>query len=129
MGWFEERGCLAGTVAVVTGGASGLGRAIVVDLAANGVRTAVLDIDPTAVDELRTELEHGGTEALVRHGDARGPDTLGRLFAAVDERWGRLDTLVNVVGGTWASAGWFNWPGEGWANHVPLRILRGGEQL
>ena len=33
-------------------------------------------------------------------GDARDPEVLAELFAAVDERWGRVDTLVNVVGGT-----------------------------
>jgi 3-oxoacyl-[acyl-carrier protein] reductase len=94
--WFAERGGLAGTVAVVTGGAGGLGGAVVTDLAANGVRPAVIDIDATAVEEMRATLP----DAIVQHGDARDPDALAALFAAVDERWGRLDTLVNVVGGT-----------------------------
>ncbi|NUU21568.1 MAG: SDR family oxidoreductase [Streptomycetaceae bacterium] len=104
MGWFEERAGLDGTVAVVTGGAGGLGRAIVLDLAANGVRPAVLDVDAEAVAELRVELGEllgeRGTDAVIQHGDARDPAALDALFAAVDERWGRLDTLVNVVGGT-----------------------------
>lgn len=100
MGWFEERAGLEGTVAVVTGGAGGLGRAIVDDLVANGVRVAVLDIDAEAVDGLRLSLEGAGADAIVRHGDARDPEVLEALFEAVDERWGRLDTLVNVVGGT-----------------------------
>jgi 3-oxoacyl-[acyl-carrier protein] reductase len=97
VGWFEERGGLAGTVAVVTGGAGGMGRGISTDLAANGVRVAALDIDAEAIDELRGNI---GNEALLQHGDARDPDVLAEFFAAVDERWGRLDTLVNVVGGT-----------------------------
>lgn len=97
MTWFAERAGLDGTVAVVTGGAGGLGEAIVTDLAANGVRIAVLDIDGEAVDGLRGTL---GDEAIVHHGDARDPDVLDALLAAVDDRWGRLDTLVNVVGGT-----------------------------
>jgi NAD(P)-dependent dehydrogenase (short-subunit alcohol dehydrogenase family) len=96
-GWFEQRAGLAGTVAVVTGGAGGLGRASVVDLVANDVRPAVIDIDAAAVEDLRAEL---GPDAVVHHGDARDPDALEALFAAVDERWGRVDTLVNVVGGT-----------------------------
>lgn len=100
MGWFEERGGLDGTVAVVTGGAGGLGEAVSSDLAANGVRPAVIDIDGDAIDELRRSLREQGCEAIVHHGDARDPDALSALFAAVDERWGRLDTLVNVVGGT-----------------------------
>ncbi|NKQ51488.1 SDR family oxidoreductase [Amycolatopsis sp. K13G38] len=100
MGWFEERGGLAGTVAVVTGGAGGLGEAVVSDLDANGVHVAVVDIDAEAVETLRGRL----SDAIVHHGDARDPDTLTRLFDAADERWGRLDTLVNVVGGTFRAA-------------------------
>jgi 3-oxoacyl-[acyl-carrier protein] reductase len=91
---------LDGTVAVVTGGAGGLGEAVVSDLAANGVRLAVLDLDAEAADRLRHSLHERGRDALVHHGDARDPDVLAALFTAVDERWGRLDTLVNIVGGT-----------------------------
>ncbi|WP_043691309.1 hypothetical protein [Nocardia abscessus] len=83
MTWFEQRAGLDGAVAVVTGGAGGLGQAIVADLAANGVRPAVLDLDAEAA-------------CALRHPD----------------------------GGTSASAGWFNWPQEGWADHAPLRLLR-----
>lgn len=100
-GWFEERGGLAGTVAVITGGAGGLGKAIATDLAANGVRIAVLDVDAEAADALRGELASQGAAAIVRTGDARDPDALTGLFEAVDERWDRVDTLVNVVGGTY----------------------------
>jgi hypothetical protein len=32
-------------------------------------------------------------------------------------------TTLHPDGGTHASAGWFNWPGSGWANHVPGRLL------
>jgi 3-oxoacyl-[acyl-carrier protein] reductase len=96
MGWFEERAGLADTVAIVTGGAGGLGLAVVSDLADNGVNVATLDIDGAAVEGLRSSRP----EVLVHHGDARDPDTLARLFDAAQERWGRLDTLVNVVGGT-----------------------------
>ncbi len=100
MGWFEERAGLEGTVAVITGGAGGLGEAIVTDLAANGVRVAVLDIDEAAADSLRRTLADRQSDAVVHHGDARDPEVLEALFAAVDDRWGRLDILVNVVGGT-----------------------------
>lgn len=99
MGWFEERAGLAGTVAVVTGGAGGLGEAISRDLAATDVRVAVIDINAEAVDALRESLAEHGREAILHHGDARDPETLAALFVAADERWGRLDTLVNVVGG------------------------------
>ena len=96
MGWFEERGGLAGTVAVITGGAGGLGAAISADLAANGVRLAIVDIDPAAVQAFQA----AHPSAIALPGDARDPAVLDSLFNAADERWGRLDTLVNVVGGT-----------------------------
>lgn len=63
------------------------------DLVANGVAVATVDVDGDGVGSL-------GDEVLAHHGDARDPEVLAALFAAVDERWGRLDTLVNVVGGT-----------------------------
>jgi 3-oxoacyl-[acyl-carrier protein] reductase len=97
MSWFEQRAGLAGTVAVVTGGAGGLGGAITRDLAANGVRVAVIDIDGEAAAAVTTEL---GDDAIVHNADVREPEQLAALFAEVDRRWGRVDTLVNVPGGT-----------------------------
>jgi NAD(P)-dependent dehydrogenase (short-subunit alcohol dehydrogenase family) len=99
-GWFESRSGLAGTVAVVTGGAGGLGAAIACDLAANGVRLAVIDIDAEAAGSLESSLAAAGHEAIVHVGDARDPEALAGLFTAVDARWDRVDTLVNVAGGT-----------------------------
>lgn len=98
--WWEERSALRDTVAVVTGGAGGLGAAIVRDLADNGVRTAVIDVDAAAVTALTDDLRINGHDAIVQPGDARDLDALEQLFQAADQRWGRLDTLVNVVGGT-----------------------------
>lgn len=100
MGWFEERAGLDGTVAVITGGAGGLGTAIVEDLSANGVRPAVIDLDDAAVKELRDSLDKRGVDCIVTQGDVRDPDALTALFEQVDERWGRVDSLVNIVGGT-----------------------------
>jgi len=100
MGWWEDRSGLAGTVAVVTGGAGGLGLGATLDLAANGVRVAVVDRDEEAVSSLRVALDERETDSIVEIGDARDPDVLAALFDRVDQHWGRLDTLVNVVGGT-----------------------------
>ncbi|MFF0081854.1 SDR family NAD(P)-dependent oxidoreductase [Streptomyces canus] len=98
--WFTRRAGLADGVAVITGGAGALGGAIVRDLAATGVRTAILDRDAEAAHALRDHLKEAGHDTLVHTGDAREEADLEGLFTAVDERWGRLDTLVNVVGGT-----------------------------
>jgi 3-oxoacyl-[acyl-carrier protein] reductase len=97
MTWWDERAGLRESVATVIGGAGGLGVAVTADLAANGAHVAVLDRDADAVARVAADLGEGG---LAQVGDARDPDVLAALFAAVDDCWGRLDTLVNVVGGT-----------------------------
>jgi NAD(P)-dependent dehydrogenase (short-subunit alcohol dehydrogenase family) len=117
--WFERRAGLSGTVAVVTGGAGGLGGAISRDLAANGVRVAAIDIDKGAADVLAAEL---GEEAIVHRGDVREPDQLAAMFAAVDERWGRVDTLVNVPGGTFRAAFTETRP-KGWDTLLRLNLM------
>ncbi|CUU56188.1 NAD(P)-dependent dehydrogenase, short-chain alcohol dehydrogenase family [Parafrankia irregularis] len=122
MGWFEERSGLAGSVAVISGGAGGLGGAITADLAANGVRVAVLDIDPAGVEALRDSLAAQGADAIVHHGDSRDPAELDRLFAAVDETWGRVDTLVNVVGGTFR-APFVETRAKGWDALLRLNLM------
>lgn len=98
--WWNERARLEGTVAIVTGGAGGLGEAITLDLAANGVRVALVDRDAEAVERITAALESGGYESIVQLGDAREPEALDVLFDTAAECWGRLDTLVNVAGGT-----------------------------
>jgi NAD(P)-dependent dehydrogenase (short-subunit alcohol dehydrogenase family) len=98
--WWTERAGLAGTVAIVTGGAGGLGEAISLDLAANDVRVALVDRDEAAIERITAELDRRGADAITQIGDAREPEVLDTLFDAAHHRWGRLDTLVNVVGGT-----------------------------
>ena len=98
--WWTERAGLAGTVAIITGGAGGLGESISLDLASNGVQVALVDRDEEAVATITAELQRQGADAIVHTGDARKPEVLDALFDAAAQRWGRLDTLVNVVGGT-----------------------------
>jgi 3-oxoacyl-[acyl-carrier protein] reductase len=118
--WIDRRAGLAGTVAVVTGGAGGLGGAVTRALAANDVRVAVIDIDAEAAEQVRAEL---GDEALVQHGDVREPDQLAALFAAVDARWGRVDTLVNVPGGTF-QAPFVDTTPRGWDSLLRLNLVQ-----
>jgi 3-oxoacyl-[acyl-carrier protein] reductase len=100
MDWWEKRAGLRDTVVVVTGGAGGLGEAVSLDLVANGVKVALVDRDVAAVENIRAALEASGADAITHVGDARDRAVLETLFAASNERWARLDGLVNVVGGT-----------------------------
>ena len=102
--WWTQRGGLDGTVAIVTGGAGGLGEAITLDLVANGGRVALIDRNADAVSAIREKLDGLGADAIVQLGDARDRSSLETLFSAANNKWGRLDFLVNVVGGTFKAA-------------------------
>ena len=88
---------LADKVALVTGGAQGIGRAIVAGLIANGARVAIVDIDEAAARRTVAEFEAEGTVAAWT---ADVSDTVQMQAAAADviRRWGRIDILVNNAG-------------------------------
>jgi 2-keto-3-deoxy-L-fuconate dehydrogenase len=85
-------------VAIVTGGASGIGRAIALRFARAGARVAVLDVAEPAAHDVAREIEAaGGTAAAVPCDVSRQKD-VQRAFRAVEERFGTLDILVNSAG-------------------------------
>ncbi|MFN8620744.1 MAG: 3-hydroxybutyrate dehydrogenase [Chloroflexota bacterium] len=86
---------LDGQVAIVTGAASGIGRAIAIDLAHAGARVALADVSADAATALAAELPNG-TWAVPT--DVSDPAACAALVAATLERTGRLDILVNDAG-------------------------------
>ncbi|HEY7659838.1 MAG TPA: SDR family oxidoreductase [Actinomycetota bacterium] len=93
----------AGLVALVTGGGTGLGRAIARELAHTGASLAIAGRRPEPLEEVRAELEDGGTPCLAVPADVREPEQVGALVDAVLERFGRIDVLVNNAGGQFAA--------------------------
>jgi glucose 1-dehydrogenase len=89
---------LAGRIAVVTGGASGLGRAIALRFADEGAFVVVGDLrrDPREGGEPTADLL--GPRGLFIEADASRWDDLDRLVAAALDRGGRLDVMVNNAG-------------------------------
>jgi 2-keto-3-deoxy-L-fuconate dehydrogenase len=85
---------LEGLVAAVTGGGSGIGLATVRLLAARGARVAALDLDPAAAGE----PVDGAERPLTLVADVTDEASVSAAVAAVVERWGRLDVLVNNAG-------------------------------
>jgi len=86
---------LAGRAAVVTGAASGIGRATAAALVAAGARVALADVDEAGLEESAAPL---GDAALVVRTDVSKRAEVDALVAAAVARFGRLDTIANVAG-------------------------------
>jgi len=87
-------------VAVVTGAANGLGREIALLLAREGARVALGDLDAAGLDKTAAAITAAGGAAVAVAGDLTEEASANRLIAACVERFGRIDILVNDVGGS-----------------------------
>jgi 2-hydroxycyclohexanecarboxyl-CoA dehydrogenase len=84
--------------AVVTGGASGIGRAITQALAREGARVAVLDLDEGGARETAAAIERSGGSAAAHRIDITDVGAVDGAIDAVAARWGGLHVLVNCAG-------------------------------
>jgi NAD(P)-dependent dehydrogenase (short-subunit alcohol dehydrogenase family) len=91
-------GEVAGKVAIVTGGSSGIGAATARSLALHGATVVVTDVADAAGEELTAALIHDGATARYRHLDVALAEAWEDIVASTEERYGRLDILVNNAG-------------------------------
>ena len=98
---------LAGRVAVVTGGTSGIGRAAALAFGREGARVAITYRASEAEAGSRVaEIEEAGGTAAAFPFDLASPDSAGELVSEVSRRWGDIDVLVNCAGGRDRSGPW-----------------------
>ncbi|XP_072933234.1 3-hydroxyacyl-CoA dehydrogenase type-2-like [Epargyreus clarus] len=86
---------LKGMVSLVTGGASGLGKATVERLVANGGRVVILDVQGTRAHEVAKPF---GADVTVSAGSVTSEEDVKKALDVVKTKYGRLDTLVNCAG-------------------------------
>jgi 3-oxoacyl-[acyl-carrier protein] reductase len=82
-------------VIIVTGGAHGIGRTYCEGLAREGARVVVADLDGNGAAELVRTLEKNGHEGLAVQTDVSDPDATTRMAEAAQQRFGRIDGLIN----------------------------------
>ncbi len=91
-------GRVDGRIAIVTGGASGIGRSCAVRLAEEGAAVVVTDIQDSPGAEVVREIQAAGGKALFRHHDVTSESAWEDVIAATLDAWGGLDILVNNAG-------------------------------
>ncbi|MCP4537657.1 MAG: beta-ketoacyl-ACP reductase [Chloroflexi bacterium] len=98
---------LEGKVAIVTGGTRGIGRAIVLDLAANGADVA-LNYRKSAdlAAELADTIREMGRRAMIVQADVSGFDDAQSMVQKVLDEFGRVDILINNAGMNWDGVVW-----------------------
>src|SRR3954454_13137409 len=92
-------GSFDGQVAVVTGGGSGMGRAMAVEFSRLGAAVVVAGRRPDPLAETVALIEGAGGRALAQPTDVRVPEQVDALVGAAVERFGRVDVLVNYAAG------------------------------
>lgn len=92
MGWLE------GQAALVTGGASGLGRAIVERFIAEGARVSVLDRSHHALERLKDDMHARRDRLLAIEGDVTNFEDNYRAVAITAREWGALDCFIGNAG-------------------------------
>ena len=89
---------LEGQVAIVTGAGRGIGRAISLRLASEGVSVAVTDIDSSNADNVVAEIESDGGQAVALQVDVTRKEDVNQMVQDTVGKFGSLDILVNNAG-------------------------------
>jgi NAD(P)-dependent dehydrogenase (short-subunit alcohol dehydrogenase family) len=94
----QTDGALAGKATLITGGASGIGRATAKTFASAGAAVAIMDLDETGGESVAREIVEGGGRALFIAGDVSAAEDCRRAVERTVDALGGLDVLFNNAG-------------------------------
>ena len=117
---------LSGAAVCVSGGTKGLGREAAIAFAREGARVVVTGRGREAVDQTVEVLrQEGSPDTFGVQLDVRDLASIESLFRQIDERWGELNTLINMVGPNVPSQGqdFTEVPDEQWQYYLDVGIM------
>lgn len=88
------------SVALISGGGNGIGRAVAHRLAAAGVTVVVADYDYAAAEQVKREVVDAGGQAAALSVDVTAAREVKAVVTDVAQRFGRVDVLANIAGGS-----------------------------
>ena len=94
---------IKGWVAIVTGGASGIGRETALRLSREGAKVAIVDINLDGANKVADEIRAAGGESLALRTDITNLDEAHKMAKAVLDKFGQIDILANIAGGAFPS--------------------------
>ncbi|MEX2080403.1 MAG: SDR family NAD(P)-dependent oxidoreductase [Dehalococcoidia bacterium] len=113
---------IKGKAAVVTGGGSGIGRAMCMALAREGAGVVVADRDDQGASDTVGLIVAAGGDALARHCDVTSTADIAAAIACSHERFGRFDILANNAGVGGSGAGLFDDDPGDWRQMVEINL-------
>jgi 2-dehydro-3-deoxy-L-rhamnonate dehydrogenase (NAD+) len=113
---------VAGKVAVVSGGGSGIGAACAITLSRSGAKVVVADLRLDAAEAVMATIDKDGGVAAALEADVTDPASAEQMVRATIERFGTLDIGVNNagIGGEHASTG--DYPLESWRSVMSVNL-------
>lgn len=114
---------LQNRVALVTGASRGIGKEIALSLAREGVEVILCGRTEQTLQKAKPELEQYGVAAHIKVADLTKPSEVEGLFSEVVEKIGKLDIVVNAVGGVTKFGGFEDLSEEDWMESLRLNFM------
>ena len=111
-----------GKVAIVTGGASGIGRALCDELCRRGALVVVADLDDVRAEEVAQDLSARGGQARAARLDVTDRESVQRVVSDTAADHGRLDYMFNNAAAPWSRTEVRDLPLEPWAQAIDVNL-------